>query len=53
MEFWKKENGDRFIINGPILSQRYSLKIGHHPYLTHLNVGHCKLGNWKYEIQLR
>ena len=37
MEFWKKENGDRFKINSPILSQRYGLKLSHHPYLTHMN----------------
>ena len=37
MEFWKKENGDSFEINSPILSQRYGLKLSHHPYLTHLN----------------
>ena len=35
-EFWKKENGDRFKINSPILRQRYGLKLSHHPYLTHL-----------------
>ena len=37
IEFWKKENGDRFKINSPILRQRYGLKLGHHMYLTHLN----------------
>ena len=37
MEFWKKENGDRFKINSPILSQRYGLKLSHQSYLTHLN----------------
>ena len=42
MEFWKKENGDRFKINSPILSQRYGLKLSHHPYLTHMNRPHMK-----------
>ena len=41
MEFWKKENGDRFKINSPILSQRYGLKLSHHPYLTHLTDTLC------------
>ena len=36
MEFWKKENGDHFNINSPIMRQRYGLKLSHHPYLTHL-----------------
>ena len=37
MEFWKKENGDRFKINSPIFCQRYGLKLSHQSYLTHLN----------------
>ena len=40
MEFWKKENSDRLEINSPTLTQRYGLKISHHPCLTHMTLAY-------------
>ena len=49
MKFLKKENGDCFKINSPILSHRYGLKLSHHPYLTLLNGTLIPwFDSWKY-----